>query len=153
MAAMLLVAAVNIGVVFYFQSQVEKDSNAVDVAGQQRMLTQQMTRYGNRVAAGDDDAREPLRASMEKYQSNLKALDSGGTVGEVDVPAVPGSARDELSTERQEWNSFRANVEVVLNSEREAAEFDAALAQIQSNSNELLSTSDDLVTALSTANG
>lgn len=40
MAAMLLVAAVNIGVVFYFQSQVEKDSNAVDVAGQQRMLTQ-----------------------------------------------------------------------------------------------------------------
>lgn len=91
MAAMLLVAAVNIGVVFYFQSQVEKDSNAVDVAGQQRMLTQQMTRYGNRVAAGDDDARGPLRASMEKYQSNLEALDSGGTVGEVDVPAVPGS--------------------------------------------------------------
>lgn len=112
-----------------------------------------MTRYANRVAAGDDDARERLRASMEKYQSNFEALDSGGTVGEVDVPAVPGSARDELSTERQEWNSFRANVEVVLNSEREAAEFDAALAQIQSNSNELLSTSDDLVTALSTANG
>jgi nitrate/nitrite-specific signal transduction histidine kinase len=82
MAAMLVIASVNIGVVFYYQSQVEKDSNAVDVAGQQRMLTQQMTRYANRIAAGDEAAKEPLRASMERYQSNLDALDTGGTVGE-----------------------------------------------------------------------
>ena len=152
MAAMLVIASVNIGVVFYYQSQVEKDSNAVDVAGQQRMLTQQMTRYANRIAAGDEAAKEPLRASMERYQSNLDALDTGGTVGETSVPAVPDSARDELRTEQEEWESFRANIEVVLNEEPGTEAFEAALSEIQAESNGLLSTSDDLVKALSAAN-
>lgn len=152
MAAMLVIASVNIGVVFYYQSQVENDSNAVDIAGQQRMLTQQMTRYANRIAAGDEEAREPLREAMEKYQSNLDALDSGGTVGGTDVPAVPDSARDELRVEQEEWASFRANVEVVLDQDPDTEEFNAALTEIQANSNGLLATSDDLVKALSAAN-
>ncbi len=152
MAVMLVIAGVNIGVVFYYQSQVEQDSNAVDVAGQQRMLTQQITRYANGVAAGDEEAREPLRAATEKYQSNLDALDTGGTVGDTAVPAVPESGRDELQTEREEWNSFKSNVEVVLDEDAGPEEFDAALSEIQSESNGLLSTSDDLVKALSAAN-
>jgi methyl-accepting chemotaxis protein len=152
MVAMLIVAGVNIGVVFYYQSQVEEDSNAIDTAGQQRMLTQQMTRYANRLAAGDEEAREPLRASKEKYQSNLDALDTGGTVDGTSVPAVPGSARDELQKEQAEWESFRANVETVLTGEPGTEEFEAALTEIQAESNGLLSTSDDLVTSLSAAN-
>lgn len=151
LAAMLIIASLNIGVVFHYQSQVSEDSNSVDVAGQQRMLSQQMTRHANAVAAGDDDAREPLRASMEKYQSNLDALDSGGTVGGTRVPAVPDSARDELQAEQQEWESFRSNVEVVLNEESGTEDFEAAVAEIQAESDGLLTTSDDLVTALSVA--
>jgi methyl-accepting chemotaxis protein len=152
MAAMLVIASVNIGIVFYYQSQVEADSNAVDIAGQQRMLTQQMTRYANRIAAGDETAKEPLRASMENYQTNLDTLDAGGTVDGATVPAVPDSARDELRTERREWESFRANIEVVLNEAPGTDAFEAALTEIQATSNELLTTSDDLVKALSAAN-
>jgi methyl-accepting chemotaxis protein len=152
MVAMLVIAGVNVGVVFYYQSQVENDSNAVDVAGQQRMLTQQMTRYANRIAAGDEEAKEPLRAAMERYQSNLDALETGGTVDGTDVPPVPESSRDELRAEQQEWDSFRTNLEVVLNEEPGTERFDAALSEVQDNSNGLLSTSDDLVKALSAAN-
>jgi len=152
LAAMLIIAGMNIGVVFYYQSQVAEDSNSVDVAGQQRMLSQQMTRHANAVAAGNDEAKEPLRASMEKYQSNLDALDSGGTVDGTQVPAVPDSARNELRTEREEYESFRSNVEVVLNEPAGTEDFEAAITEIQVESDGLLTTSDDLVKALSAAN-
>lgn len=152
MTALIIIAGMNIGVVFYFQSQVSEDSNAIDVAGQQRMLTQQMTRHANRLATGDESAREPLQAAAEKYQSNLAALEQGGTVDGTTVPAVPTSAQDQLETEKEEWNSFESNVQTVLDAEPGSPEFEAALSEIQANSDSLLATSDDLVKALSEAN-
>lgn len=84
MAAMLVIAGVNIGVVLFYQSQVENDSNAVDIAGQQRMLTQQMTRHANRIAIGAEEsqtASEPvsestqaISAGAERQSGNLEEV-------------------------------------------------------------------------------
>jgi methyl-accepting chemotaxis protein len=152
LAVMLVIASINVGVVFYYQSQVEKDSNAVDVAGEQRMLTQRMARFSNAVANGNEDAREPLRAAAEKYQSNLDALDEGGTTGGTQVEPVPESARPELRAEKEGWESFSENIEIILNGDPESEAFQTALTEIQTDSDTLLTTSDDLVGALSAAN-
>jgi methyl-accepting chemotaxis protein len=151
LAAMLVIAGLNVAVVFHYQSQVQQDSNAVDVAGQQRMLTQRMTRFANSVATGNEQAQEPLRAAMEKYQANLDALKTGGTVGGTQVPAAPASAQEQLRAEEEGWQSFKANVQTVLSAEPGTDGFSSALSELQSNSDSLLTTSDDLVTALSAA--
>ncbi len=52
--AALILLGINIVVVYQYQKIGEKDSQVVDVAGAQRMLTQEIAKSVNAVASGDD---------------------------------------------------------------------------------------------------
>ena len=151
---MIGLAAVNVGTVYYFQDQATDDGNAIDVAGEERMLTQAMARYTNQIAAGDDPAtaRENLQEVMERYEANLQALETGGEVDEVNVPAPPDEAVDQLEVQRQEWNEFRENVEVIVEADRSSDEFEEAVLHVNENADSLVRTSDQTVTLLTQAN-
>jgi methyl-accepting chemotaxis protein len=146
---MLIIAAVNVGAVYYFMNQTDTVSNSVNTAGQQRMLSQQMARYSAEVATdGSNDAsREGLRNAMEKYQSNLETLENGGTANGATLKPAPDAVQDELDAEKQDWSEYRPKVETILNADPDSEEFQNALAYVNTNSNALLKTSDDLTGA------
>ncbi len=146
---MLVIAAVNVGAVYYFMGQTDTLSNSVNTAGQQRMLSQQMARYSAEVATGGNtaDSREGLRAAMEKYQSNLETLENGGTANGATLKPAPNAVQDELEAEKQDWNEYRPHIETILNADPESEEFQQSLEFVKSNSNSLLKTSDDLTGA------
>ena len=146
---MLVIAAVNVGAVYYFMSQTDTLSNSVNTAGQQRMLSQQMARYSAEVArdGSDDASREGLRNAMEKYQSNLETLDNGGTANGATLKPAPDAVRDELDAEKRAWSEYRPKIETILDADPDSEEFQNALAYVNTNSNALLRTSDDLTGA------
>ena len=151
---MLLLMAVSVGFVFQSQAAVETDSNAVDVAGEQRMLTQQIARFAGAIAADptDQEAREGLEAAVERYENNLQTLKEGGEIDGQSIPAAPDSAQEELQAEREAWDPYKENALTLLEADPDSEEFEDSFAYIQNNADEILVISDDLVVALSAEN-
>ena len=161
---MVLVATLNIGVIYTYHQQAEQIGNSVNVAGQERMLSQRMARLATAVSHSEnpDQARARLRIASERFQRNLAALESGGTVrdqslnpdadgtaarpqvvlrGETLSPA-PAALEPELASLRDTWEPFQTDVETILTADRESAAFRSALESINDRSDTLLARSD-----------
>ena len=164
LVVMVLVASLNIGVIYVYHQQAEQVGNSVNVAGQERMLSQRMARLANEVSHSDDSerARERLRVASERFQRNLVALESGGTVrdralnpmadatgnqpqvilrGET-LSAAPPALEGELAALRETWEPYQANVQTILTADRDSAAFRTALVSITERSDTLLARSD-----------
>lgn len=169
---MVLVAVVNIAIIYTYHQQVDDAGNSVNVAGQQRMLSQRMVWFASDIATGEnpDMAREKLRIAMERYDRNLQALRHGGTVpdthltpesttsdsaslvlrGETLRKPPPGAA-DELDAEAAVWESYQPHVRTVLTADPESAAFETSYRVVRSDSDELLSASDTATAELTRA--
>jgi len=166
---MVLVAVVNIGVIYTYHQQVEQSGNSVNVAGQQRMLSQRMVRFANEIAHDDSDvARDRLRIAIERYDRNLDALRYGGTVTDTQlnprsetsdaVPSVvlrgepldvaPEAARDDLAREASAWKTYKPHILTVLTAEPGSESFQESIAYVRAHSDELLSVSDAVTAEL-----
>ncbi|MFC7045738.1 type IV pili methyl-accepting chemotaxis transducer N-terminal domain-containing protein [Halobacteriaceae archaeon GCM10025711] len=88
---MVVVAVANIAVIYSYHQQAERVGNSVNIAGQQRMLSQRMVGLTTEIAHGDDSelTRNRLRVAINRYDRNLEALEDGGTVGDTELN--PGS--------------------------------------------------------------
>lgn len=75
---------------FYsFLSRTHADTHFVNVAGIQRMLSEELYSYANMVyQLGQEEDRDPLRALVSKFGSNLRVLEHGGS----DLPAAASKA-------------------------------------------------------------
>ena len=152
LALMLATAGANVGAVYYYQSEASTLSNSVNYAGQQRMLSQRMARYVNNYAAtGSPEARERLQAARTKFERNRQALQTGGGINDDTLRPAPASVREELDAEVSEWEAYQQRIETILTADRDSEEFQTAVAYVQSNSDELLSVSDDVTGAFATA--
>ena len=149
---MLLVAGANVGAVYYYQSQVDTLGNSVNVAGQQRMLSQRMAYIGFMLGQGHDD-QALMRQSVEKFDRNLESITEGGTVNGDRVDAAPAPVRDELERERTVWREYRKHAMVLVNEEPYDAQFGRSLDYLTSHDDELLARSDAVVTAYEEASG
>ncbi|MFB6081761.1 MAG: bacterio-opsin activator domain-containing protein [Halanaeroarchaeum sp.] len=167
---MVLLAVVNIGLIYTYHQQVEQAGNSVNVAGQQRMLSQRMVRFANDIANGDhpERSRERLRIAIERYDRNLDALRYGGMVTDTQLnpssatdPAVPSvvlrgeplapapaAAEDELSAEAAAWRNYKPHVLTVLNGDTDSRAFHRSLAYVRANSDHLLAVSDEATAQL-----
>ena len=164
LAVMVLVAGINIAVIYTYHQHAEQVGNSVNIAGQQRMLSQRMVRLANEIATGEDTQRDRdrLRVAINRYDRNLEALTDGGTVtdselnpgaenveglpsvtlqGEQLAPAPPPT-RDELADERTVWNSYKPHITTLLDAEPGSERFERSLEHVRSNSDRLLSVSD-----------
>ncbi|SDJ64220.1 Methyl-accepting chemotaxis protein [Halovenus aranensis] len=147
--AMLLVAGISVGAVYYFESQTATLDNSIDTAGEQRMLTERMLALSNEIAAGDADEQtyDRLEQSLEGYEANLQRLRNGGTVDGEQLDPAPTEATDELATQRETWDQYSQYVETLLRTQPQNPQYQEAVSYIASNNDELLTLSDDVVTA------
>lgn len=146
---MLTIAVISVGTVYYSQSETEKLDNSVDVAGEQRMLTQRMARYANIIAAGNANAQtyDRLTVAAQRYESNLVALRDGGDVDGTDLNEPPQETRDQLATQRAEWNEFYTHVKTLSETDPQNPDFTSSVAYVVAHDEALLNRSDAVVTA------
>jgi PAS domain S-box-containing protein len=160
---MVLLATLNLAVIYSYHQETERLGNSVNIAGQQRMLSQRMVRLANEVAQDDGrSVRTRLGRSINRYDRNLEALSDGGTVTDLELnpgagsdprlaavtlrgeqldPAPP-AVQDELTEERRRWNEYEPHIRTVLRADPDSPEFERSLAYVRSNSDGLLSISD-----------
>lgn len=146
LAVMLLVAAINVGVVYYYQTQNETITHSVNVAGQQRTLTQRMAWVSFMISLGHPD--QPLLvSSIDQFDSNLDILENGGETANGTVRPAPPSVSDSIERERTTWETYREHARNVVELEPYDPEFQRSLNYILDHEDELLQSSNDVVDA------
>ena len=128
----LLLVTGSVGATFVAVQAQEDDATEIDVAGRQRMLTQQVTW----LALAQPDSAE-LAASIQLFNQSLVALRDGGTTldgtgqGVVLPPAPNEDLRAQLDLVAQQWAVFRSHLQP-LDSAALQAESPLILAQLDS---------------------
>lgn len=143
---MVILAAINVGTVWQATTANEQAAEKVNIAGSNRLWTQRAGFISFMIKDGHPD-QEMLRTAINRIDTNLQALDTGGTVGDSNIDPIPSDARDELTTVQNDWEKFKANAETVINEDPYSTEYQQALQYVVNNNNELLKESNDVVVA------
>ncbi|MFB6085854.1 MAG: bacterio-opsin activator domain-containing protein [Halodesulfurarchaeum sp.] len=165
LVVMILVASLNIGVIYVYHQQAEQLGNSVNIAGQERMLSQRMARLANKISRGEnpDYARDQLRVARDRFEQNLESLMAGGTVPDQKlnpnaesrgVPQVilrgeklieaPPRLEPELGQLQTAWTEYRPHVKTVLTADPDTTKFRRSLRYVNQQSDVLLSLSDTI---------
>lgn len=147
---MLIVAIANVALIYFYQTQQRHDAHIINVAGRQRMLSQQISKLSLSVANGNDADRKPLGEAMELYGNSLKALCYGGEAMENYIPPAPKACEELFQKNKNLWVVFKEKVEIVVKERRDNPSFTEAIIYVKDNNEVLLKASDDVATAYHT---
>ncbi len=107
MVVMLLVSALNCGVVFFVLQKNSKDAIAVNIAGRQRMLTQKMTKQ---ILEGDFKGAEETAALFSKSLEALRNGDASMKLKKVKDPEILA----QIEKVERLWQEFRTRLERII---------------------------------------
>ncbi|MFB6179304.1 MAG: methyl-accepting chemotaxis protein [Halorientalis sp.] len=114
LSVMLLMMGINIVTVYHYKSQVDTLGNSINVAGQQRMLSERMPFVGFMISQGHPD--QPLlRNATGTFKRNLDVLTNGGEVRGHTLDSAPKPVHDEIQNETALWKQYRQRVHVLSN--------------------------------------
>ena len=140
----LLLVTGSVGATFLTIRAQATDALVVNLAGRQRMLTQQMTKallnWARDPASG---SQAELQAAADLFDRTLEALREGGTVpygdGTVMMPRTADAAtRAQLEQVSGLWERFERQLELAQTLDPQGADFDQALTEIDDLSSTLL---------------
>jgi len=103
----LLGSLIALGVFFSYFSETKSDSAFLNVAGRQRMLSEQLHIWAYMVHIGQDGDREGLRERIYLFDHALKVLEHGGTVMERTLPPAPPEVLDEIEAVKTHWAAVK----------------------------------------------
>lgn len=142
LAAFALLVIVSVGVTYWDAQTQQADALAINLAGRQRMLIQQMT-----AQAGDESAWDDLQSAKRTFRQTLSALQNGGEAlhgaeKNINLPKTNDtqilSALAELESG---WNAYSATLDAAT-SNTSSTKFQSALA---AQSAELIQQADRVV--------
>ena len=140
---------VAVGVTMWGLTSQKRDALAINLAGRQRMLVQQMTREAVEIEMGERELHaQVLSDAIQTYDQTLSALQNGGP-----APYLPGrtalvpparedTLRGQLDQVHTTWLEFRSALEALLAHPPESSEFQSALQNTMRLSPQLVDQSD-----------
>lgn len=131
------------------RSQHRQGAAVINEAGRQRMRIQKMVTLAHRIARGEEEKREELRSVAAQFERTLTAFQNGGS--DQRLPAAPPRLQPQVRAVRGEWDQFRSSVEVIAERTPSSTVFQEALADLQRQSEVLLSEADQTVREYQTA--
>jgi two-component system nitrate/nitrite sensor histidine kinase NarX len=147
----LLLGAGSVTATFITIRTQAADARVINLAGRQRMLTQEMTKAVLGIARDPtSDYRAELDEAAYLFDRTLTALLDGGSApygGETVTlpPAKDTAIHTQLGVVAELWNQFRQGVETVQTADPESAVFASAVREIESLSPVILQEMDQVV--------
>jgi diguanylate cyclase (GGDEF)-like protein/PAS domain S-box-containing protein len=110
MLLMVCMAVLNLLSVYYYLSLTRNDARIINLAGRQRMLTQEIAKLALLADAGDKAARTHLDEVSGRYDEILKILYKGGRLESIKVSPAPSSMSALFEKNLELWRPFREHV-------------------------------------------
>ncbi len=113
LAVIALSGIAALGSVYWSLRGSTHDTELIDVAGSQRMLSEQMLAFAQEVRSGHTEDRELLQGATRQFESSLATLERGGTASGVSLPPPPSEVRDEIAGVRRTLAALSGPLRVV----------------------------------------
>lgn len=150
--AFFLMVAVSSGATLWALEAQKQDALLINLAGRQRMLTQQMMRLTLEIEKeGKEGHESTLQESMDAFEITLLALQQGGEVPYVSGETVSLTPMNDAIVQAQlaqvglTWESMRASLRTLLQSEVGSLAFDEAVQSVERLSTDLVQQCDAVV--------
>lgn len=142
--ALLIALVVLMGVLFgYSTIKTQQDKEYINLAGEQRLLTQRMLKYATSAAHADPEAFVKLKETRDLFDQSLLKLKNGDP--EINLPASPPEVKAQLDALTAAWKKYRSDADIALTAEgttRLLSEFVKALTdlmpQVRSTTEEIV---------------
>jgi len=149
--AFALLVLVSVGATVWGVETQRQDALVINLAGRQRMLTQQMARLAFESGAGEDVTNAALQDTEQTFDQTLRALLDGGQAPYLSdtTVALPHTRdfgiRSALNQVDLTWGGFRALLDELQQTPRGDPSFAITLQAIQERSSTLAAQADDVV--------
>ncbi|MFC7073420.1 HAMP domain-containing protein [Halovenus rubra] len=154
---LLVVAAVNVGAVYYVQQGIQETTTTIEVTNNQSVLSQEIAFHAFRKAEGTSDGTD-LSVAIEQYERNLAALENGTDDNEavangLQTEPVPTAARPELRTQKQVWANYSQSASTIADQEPFKQAYQSAVDSIVAGENTLETETRQIVEGYRELNG
>lgn len=143
---------ISVGVMAWMLDAQKQDAVVINLAGRQRMLTQQIARLALEIERQDsEELRTLLQESQQTFDQTLRALRDGGPAPALDGRAVelPQTTAPAILAQidqvERSWQGFQEQLQVVASAPSGSPELAQAVQVIESSSGELIAQADQLV--------
>jgi len=136
----LLIALVSFG---YSASKSNYDTKYLTFAGEQRVLSQTMSRFAVAASTGDTDAFTQLQTLRNRFEASFNILSQGDTL--IDFDASPQDVSNELGVVSDTWGIYRDSVDDILDRKGAILSLGQSVRDISDNIPNLLALSDEVV--------
>ncbi len=144
--ALVLSIVLMVLVLAYVQQQDEYDTERVELAGEQRVLSQRIVKYALEAASGREQAFDQLQLYRDRFAETVKLLRNGNP--ETGLPPSPEEFAQEFQMLETRWNEFRDNADVILSARTAVIEVRQYVQVISELTPQLLALSEDVVSLL-----
>ncbi|MDH5632481.1 MAG: EAL domain-containing protein [Gammaproteobacteria bacterium] len=135
-----------IAVIFAYTSSARNDAAAINVAGRQRMIAQQIRYYSHTNNIPFNNRKQQLLGLINQFDEALYKLEHGGNVSGSELDKAPLSTLPSLNNLKQRWQLVHNALITIINSPIEDKDTRYALLHIESNIPALARVANDLVT-------
>lgn len=149
--AFVLLVLISVGATVWGVETQRQDALVINLAGRQRMLTQQMARLAFEAGAGEQDVNAALQEVEGTFDQTLQALRDGGTAPylsdtTVTLPLTRDlGIRSALDEATLTWSDFRALLDELQQTPRRDPSFSVTLQSIEEKSSTLAAQADEVV--------
>ena len=111
-----LLSFFNFFLIRYFKTQERSDAQVVNVAGRQRMLSQQIAFFGEMLFDGKAEYQSSLASSIEICDQSLTSLKTGGIAPgfSEELPPTSKNIAPVLSEVEAMWRSYRESAKSLI---------------------------------------
>ncbi len=134
----------------YVNIQTGYDKEYINLAGEQRVLSQKMVSTATEASIAKVEAFTLLKDSRDLFEKNIDLLINGNA--ESGLPPSSTDVNQELDSLTRRWNDFRNNADIILNAEgtiRMISEFVRSINEVMPK---VLEKSDEVVNIMVTSN-
>ncbi|MBE9515518.1 MAG: EAL domain-containing protein [Proteobacteria bacterium] len=128
------------------------DAVAINVAGRQRMLSQQIQYYALRTRLGNKADQVVLDSIVETFDNSLKALEFGGEAMGRTLPPASDEVFYDLVIVKSLWRQYREQLQSISDIPSDSPRYHEVLTQLEDNAVLLIAASDNVVSAMEARN-
>jgi diguanylate cyclase (GGDEF)-like protein/PAS domain S-box-containing protein len=140
-------AVVALWLFYSFLIQTASDSSFINVAGRQRMLSQQSFAYAQMIRSGHEENSPTLRELVDEFDRSLYALAQGGKVMGRTLPPAPPEVQDEIAEVQRLWPEQKRILLDIADQPAATASLHRDTHQLEGSTHRLTEASHRVVTA------
>ena len=145
--SLIFTLIIAVGAMFFIYAYVAihdaYDKEYITLLGEQRVLSQQMTKFASQSGRGLPEIFDSLQNSRDQFAHHLFLLRAGNP--DTGMPSTPNEVQDALSAVLTTWNEYNSHVQSILDASSVIIDLGGIVSMINDNEAPLLALTDEMI--------